>query len=88
MKDPRMQRAAGGRETWAALATDSGGEACEPLLYSNTNLAEKQERIFERLASDHRRAQLLAAHHLGLAERFASEAEALADLLRQGEALQ
>ena len=49
MRDPRKQKAASGRTTWAALATDNGGEACAPLLYSNTNPADSQEPIFERL---------------------------------------
>ena len=64
-----------------------GGEVCVPLLYSNRYRAEKQERIFERLAGDRRRAQVLAVHHMSLAERFLQEAEALGDLLRESEAL-
>lgn len=66
----------------------AGGEVCEPLLHDNTFWAERQEPMFERLVSYHRQAQVLAAHHLGLAERFASEAEALADILRESERLQ
>ena len=64
-----------------------GGEASKPLLYSNRYRAEKQDSILERLATDQRRAQVLAVHHITLAERFLQEAEALGDLLRQSEAL-
>lgn len=86
MKDPTKAKAA----SFAGMGglSSAGGEACEPLLHNSTTLADSQARIFERLVSDHRRAQVLAAHHLSLAERFQQEAEAMADLLRQGEHLQ
>jgi len=64
-----------------------GGEACVPLLYDTRCEPELQERICERLAGDQRRAQVLAVHHITLAERFLQEAESLGDLLRQSEAL-
>jgi len=64
-----------------------GGEASKPLLYDTRCEPELQERICERLAGDQRRAQVLAVHHITLAERFLQEAESLGDLLRQSEAL-
>lgn len=88
MKNTEKQKAAGGWQPRATFATGSGEAFSVPQAHSSTPQIERQERIIERLASDHRRAQVLAAHHLSLAERFQQEAEAMADLLRQGEHLQ
>ena len=84
MTDLGKQRAADGGHLLAALGN---GEACVPHNHSSTSPAEKQAAISKRLASDYTRAQVLAAHHIALAERFVSEAEALKDLLRESEAL-
>lgn len=70
------------------LSEGSGEAFSVPQAHSSTFFAERQEAICRRLASDHRRAQVLAAHHLSLAERFVAEAEALGDLLRQAEVIQ
>ena len=64
-----------------------GGEAGKPLLYDTRYRAKTQDPILERLATDQRRAQVLAVHYITLAERFLQEAETLGDLLRESEVL-
>ena len=84
MTDLGKQKAASGGQPWAALA---GGEACMPLNYLTTPPAEKQAAISKHLASDYAKARALAISHARLAERFMSEAERLAALIRESEAL-
>ena len=78
------QRAADGGHLLAALGN---GEALRPLEYHITPPAEKQAAISKRLQRDYAKARALAISHAQLAERFLSESERLAALIRESEAL-
>jgi len=86
MRNPTNSKTAGGFA--GNPAAEHGAHFTARVLpNSSMNSSAAQDAIFERLQAAYRHSQMLASHHLALAERFQTEAEALAELITESETI-